>query len=169
MREYTYAEVGATRHEPLPAGYHHARRRERIGHGRAAFDAASHGLMTWAVQRGAGIRVDSTSAEVREGVELLNGVGIGPLRLRAPCRVVWTVEEPRRVGFAYGTLQGHPESGEESLILEIDDHDDVWFTITVFSRAAAWYAKIGGPVTRALQSFATRRYVDAARHLANPQ
>jgi uncharacterized protein (UPF0548 family) len=30
-----------------------------------------------------------------------------------PCRVVYVVDEPRRAGFAYGTLPGHPEIGGE--------------------------------------------------------
>ena len=34
-------------------------------------------------------------------------VHLGPVR--APCRVVYVVDEPDRRGFAYGTLPGHPE------------------------------------------------------------
>lgn len=48
---------------------------------------------------------------------VLPGVGAGPLRLRAPCRVVYTVTESRRRGFAYGTLPGHPECGEEAFVI----------------------------------------------------
>jgi uncharacterized protein (UPF0548 family) len=36
---------------------------------------------------------------------------LGPIRV--PCRVVYVLDEPERRGFAYGTLPGHPESGEE--------------------------------------------------------
>ena len=32
----------------------------------------------------------------------------------APCRVVYVTTEPGQFGFAYGTLQGHPEHGEEA-------------------------------------------------------
>jgi uncharacterized protein (UPF0548 family) len=39
--------------------------------------------------------------------------------------VVWTVDEPNRIGFGYGTLQGHPESGEESFVVSRED-DDSW-------------------------------------------
>jgi uncharacterized protein (UPF0548 family) len=42
--------------------------------------------------------------------------------MRAPCRVIYTITEPRRKGFAYGTLPGHPESGEEAFtISQCDD------------------------------------------------
>ncbi|GAA4732513.1 hypothetical protein GCM10023350_14890 [Nocardioides endophyticus] len=43
--------------------------------------------------------------------------GLGPLALRIPCRVVYVVDEPERAGFAYGTLPGHPETGEELFLL----------------------------------------------------
>ena len=43
--------------------------------------------------------------------------------------VVYVVDEPERVGFAYGTTGDAPESGEESFILEHRDDDTVWLTI----------------------------------------
>ena len=36
--------------------------------------------------------------------------------LQAPCRVVYVIDEPDIRGFAYGTLPGHPESGEERFV-----------------------------------------------------
>jgi uncharacterized protein (UPF0548 family) len=37
--------------------------------------------------------------------------------LRIPCRVVYTVSEADRQDFAYGTLPGHPEQGEEAFVV----------------------------------------------------
>ncbi|WP_222851664.1 DUF1990 family protein [Phytoactinopolyspora mesophila] len=164
-REFTYPEVGSTDDDTLPGGYHHVRLRERIGHGRPAFHAAADGAMTWGVHRGSGLSVDATADRAASGVEVICGVGVGPVRLRFPCRVVWTVEEDNRIGFAYGTLPGHPESGEESFIVEIDDAEAVWFTVTAFSRPAQWYTKLAGPLNRAVQLAAIRRYIKAARRL----
>ena len=62
------------------------------------------------------------------------------------CAVVWALDEPRRRGFAYGTLPGHPECGEESFLIEWDDQDEVWLTITVFSVGATWYTRAVGPL-----------------------
>jgi uncharacterized protein (UPF0548 family) len=57
------------------------------------------------------------------------------------------VDEPHRFGFAYGTLPGHPESGEEAFV--IDDTDQgVVFQIVAFSRPAAALARLGTPVSR---------------------
>lgn len=166
MREFTYTEVGATRSGTLPAGYHHVRRRHRIGVGRAAFEAVADGLMTWQVLLGSGLRVDAAAPRAQVGVNVTTGLGLGPIRLRIPCRVVWTVDDAHQVGFGYGTLPGHPEHGEEAFLVEIDRTEDVWFTVTAFSRPATWYTRLAGPLARLGQSAVTSRYVSAARRLA---
>jgi uncharacterized protein (UPF0548 family) len=165
---FTYPEVGATRDGgPLPAGYHHGRVRRRIGHGRAAFEAAVEGVVTFEVHRSFGLRVVTSEPRAAAGVRVTSTLALGPLRLmQAPCEVVWALDEPHRGGYAYGTLPRHPATGEESFLAELDEHEDVWFTVTAFSRAAAWYAKLGGPLTRAAQDRALHRYVTVARKIA---
>ena len=62
-------------------------------------------------------------------------VHLGPVR--APCRVVYVVDEPDRRGFAYGTLPGHAESGEELFLVRYDPAtDEVYAEVTAFSRHA---------------------------------
>jgi uncharacterized protein (UPF0548 family) len=86
-------------------------------------------------------------------------------RVKAPARVVYVVDEPTRRGFAYGTLPGHPEDGEEAFVVEIADDDSVWIVIRAFSRPARWYWWLVYPVLRMTQEFYTRRYL---RALAGP-
>jgi uncharacterized protein (UPF0548 family) len=86
-------------------------------------------------------------------------------RVKAPARVVYVVDEPTRRGFAYGTLPGHPEDGEEAFIVELADDDSVWMVIRAFSRPSRWYWWLVSPVLRATQEFYTRRYL---RALAGP-
>jgi uncharacterized protein (UPF0548 family) len=71
------------------------------------------------------------------------GLGVGPLRLWAPCEVIWTVTDADEIGFGYGTLPGHPASGEESFVVSIDEADRVWLTVTAFSRPARWFTRAG--------------------------
>src|SRR5690625_4240525 len=147
MTEFTYAEIGATGHPgDLPAGYRHVHRREHVGTGRPQFDVLAERLMSWGIQRGAGMDVTATEHRPIPGADVTSTVSIGPIRIQAPCRVVWTADEQRRVGFAYGTLQGHPQIGEEAFVADIDDSDIVWFTVIAFSRPGTWYTKLGGPV-----------------------
>lgn len=161
---FTYDEVGATS-GVLPAGYRHVRRTRDVATGRIEFDRAVERLMSWQMHRRAGLRVDATTAVVRPGATVVLRLGVGPLRLSAPCRVVRVVDEPRRHGFAYGTLHGHPETGEELFEVALDEADRVRFTITAFSRPATWLSRLGGPVSRRVQDVITDRYVDA---LAGP-
>lgn len=77
--------------------------------------------------------------------------------VKAPCRIIWTAEEPRRAGWAYGTLESHPECGEEVFLIDRTGDGTVWLTVAAFSRPAKWYARAGGPATRGLQHAYARR------------
>ena len=68
------------------------------------------------------------------------------------CRIVYTIDEPRRFGFAYGTLTEHVETGEESFTVEMHpDTGEVWYDIHAFSRPAHPLVKLGYPYGRYLQ------------------
>lgn len=159
--EPTYREIGATA-GVLPDGYRHLRRTVRIGSGPAVFEAAATAVLGWQVQLRAGLRVSASSATAQAGTVVTLGLGLLPLT--APCRVVYVVADLRRRGFAYGTLPGHPESGEESFVVEHQDDDMVSFTITAFSRPATPLARAAGPVGVAVQHWITARYLRALRH-----
>jgi uncharacterized protein (UPF0548 family) len=151
----TYPEVGATAGE-LPAGYRHIRASAVIGTGRDRFERAAAAVTRWGMQRGAGLRVQATTEAAAVGSELM--VRIGPIP--APCRVVYVLDETDRRGFAYGTLAGHPESGEELFAVRYDPVTDaVHAEVVAFSRPATWWSRVGGPVTRLLQRVVTRRYL----------
>ena len=78
--------------------------------------------------------------------------------MSAPCRVVYITDEPDRQGFAYGTLPGHPESGEEAFVIQRADDDTVSFRITAFSTPASDLATLAGPLGRLAQRRMTSRY-----------
>ena len=153
----TYAEVGATA-GPLPAGYHHMQKSAVIGRGRRRFEDAAEAGMRWGMLRGAGLKVEATTEVGAVGSEVI--VHLGPVRV--PCRVVYVVDEPGRRGFAYGTLRGHAESGEELFLVRYDPATDkVYADVTAFSRHATWWSKLGFPVTSVIQRLVTDRYLRA--------
>lgn len=155
QRSLTYPEVGATAGD-LPPGYRHIRASAAIGTGRDRFERAGAEVLRWGMQRGAGLRVQATTQTAAVGTELV--VRIGPIP--APCRVVYVLDEADRQGFAYGTLAGHPESGEELFSVRYDPAtDSVHAEVVAFSRPATWWSRLGGPVTRLLQRVVTRRYL----------
>jgi uncharacterized protein (UPF0548 family) len=129
------------------------------------FDRAAEALLHWKIQQVAGVRLTASTERVEVGAVSLSRLGLGPLGISVPCRVVWMTESADRVGFAYGTLDGHPERGEEAFILTLED-DAVTFSISAFSLPATWYARLGGPVTRTLQRYVTGRYAARLKALA---
>ena len=151
----TYSEVGAT-DGPLPAGYHHVQKSAVIGRGRRRFEEAADKGMRWGMLRGAGLRVEPTSEVAAVGSEVI--VHLGPVR--APCRVVYVVDESDRRGFAYGTLPGHAESGEERFVVRYDPAtDEVYAEVVAFSRHATWWSRLGAPITSVAQRVITERYL----------
>ena len=153
----TYSEVGATA-GPLPAGYHHVQKSAVIGRGRQRFEEAADKGMRWGMLRGAGLRVEATSDVAAVGAEVI--VHLGPVP--APCRVVYVVDEADRRGFAYGTLPGHAESGEERFMVRYDPAtEEVHAEVVAFSRHGTWWSRLGAPVTSVIQRVVTERYLRA--------
>ncbi|MGW6915233.1 DUF1990 family protein [Kitasatospora sp. NPDC054939] len=164
----TYPEVGATRESRLPAGYAHLRRRIHLGHGPEVLERAGRYVLAWGSQLGTGFAVHP-HAPAEPGATVLLRLGLPGLRLPRlviPCRVVWTVDEPDRIGFGYGTLPGHPECGEEGFLVSMDDAGEVWFEVVAFSRLSAWYARLGRPVSVLCQYLAIERYLAAVAAFA---
>ncbi|MDG4669325.1 DUF1990 domain-containing protein [Mycobacterium sp. 236(2023)] len=156
-RALTYSEVGATA-GAMPTGYHHIRKSAVIGRGRERFEQAATEGMRWGMLRGAGLRVEATAPVAAIGAEVL--VHLGPVV--APCRVVYVVDEPDRRGFAYGTLPGHAERGEELFLVRYDPvTEDVHAEVAAFSRHATWWSRLGSPLTSAVQRLITDRYLRA--------
>ncbi|MDB5817528.1 MAG: hypothetical protein JWQ11_1168 [Rhizobacter sp.] len=100
-------------------------------------------------------------SKVELGADVEVGLRLGPLSFKAPCRVVRMVDEPGARGFAYGTLPGHPECGEEAFVVRMGDDDLVRMEITAFSKPARWFSRLGSPVARRVQARITTRYLSA--------
>ena len=76
--------------------------------------------------------------------------------------MVYVVDEPDRRGFAYGTLPGHAESGEEQFVVRYDPAtDEVHAEVVAFSRHATWWSRLGSPVASVAQRVITQRYLRA--------
>lgn len=161
----TYDEVGGTRQRPLPAGYRHLRYHTFVGRGPGAMRDAADAVLEFWMHRAAGVRVTASASRAAPEVQVVTRVGIGPLRMVAPCRVVWVEDEERRAGFGYGTLPGHPAIGEEAFVVELDELNDVWLTITSFSRPGSRLARLAGPLTPVAQRMYAHRCGAALRRL----
>jgi uncharacterized protein (UPF0548 family) len=163
---FTYDEVGATRSGSLPPGYAHGERTARVGNGRAAFDRVTAAVFDWRLQSGIGLRVRASGSPRNPGVVVALTAGLPAFGYDIPCRVVWAQTEGDEQGFGYGSLPGHPESGEECFVVTLRPDGAVVFTTRVFSRLASPLARLGGPASRAVQRAAIEGYVAAAGRAA---
>ena len=148
----------------LPAGHHRIHRSAEIGSGSATFAAAAAAVLTWQVQLGSGVRVRAESPDVREGDVAVVGLGVGPIRVGGPVRVLTVWNGPDRAGFTYATLPGHPESGEESFVVTRGADDVVTLEVSGFSRPAWRLARLASPVVDVIQRRVTDRYIRALDH-----
>lgn len=158
---FTYAAVGGTNAAVLPAGFHHHRFEVDLGADEGdLFDRARHAVDHWAPQQGAGILV-FPHTPVAPDLAMVLSI---PLPVAgwavAPARVAYVVDEPDRGGFAYGTLPGHPERGEEAFIV-VRQGGRVCFQVIAFARPAALITHLGGPVGRAFQVRTINTYLHA--------
>ncbi len=160
----SYHEIGQSTEDHLPNGYYHIEVRTQVGDG-SDFDRAKAGLKSWAVQHGAGAKV-FPDIEVSQDATILVILGLFPVYFIAPCRVVRIVDTPDRYGFAYGTIVGHLESGEELFLVERSG-DRTYFLVRAFSRPGNVLVRLTGPISRAVQKYFTRRYVRAMINLVS--
>ena len=151
---FTYEAVGTTAEMP-PAGYVVDRTRIKLGEGEAVFRLAIAALRRWE-QFNLGWVVEwspNTPIQANEVVAVM-GRAIGLWWLNA-CRIVYVVDESgpiSKFGFAYGTLPGHVESGEERFLIEWDRGENiVRYDILAFSRPNHFLTRLGYPVVRRLQ------------------
>ncbi len=163
---FTYAEVGATRAPELPAGYLPGESTEVVGSGRETFERVAAAILDWTPQRSVGLRVRATGSPGQVGTVVVLTAGLPRFGYDIPCRVVWASTTGDERGYAYGTLPGHPESGEECFTVRLTDAGDVVVSIRVFSRLATPAARLLPPVARFVQGLATRRYLSSLRRAA---
>jgi uncharacterized protein (UPF0548 family) len=157
----SYDEIGAT-FGVRPAGYRHADDCLVLGTGDPTFERAVLGLRDWRAHRGTGITVVPDAAPIAVGTTVALALPLLGVHTLAACRIVAVVDDVTRFGFAYGTLTGHPERGEEAFVVERDG-DIVRFRISAFSREADVLARLGAPVARLIQGRVTRAYLTALR------
>ena len=85
----------------------------------------------------------------------------GRYRADAEARVIFLIEDPRRVGFALGTVGDSVVSGEELFLLEWRDNDEVWFTVRAFDRPVALLYRLFPAMVRQRRRELFSRYLRA--------
>jgi uncharacterized protein (UPF0548 family) len=162
---FNYAEVGRSL-GPTPAGYVANHGRVRLGRGEETFKKAIEALRNWKMFDLDWVSLCWPEVDIEAGTTvatLARHFGFWSLH---PARIVFLVddddERTRRSGFAYGTLQGHGERGEETFIIEqLRADDSVWYDLRSFSRPGQRLTTLGYPIARMLQKRFARESTQA--------
>lgn len=155
--DFSYPETGQSE-GGSPAGYDLDHNRVRLGEGEGDYAAACEALRGWRMFPGPWTRIEPARAPLENGTVVAMLARIYGLWWLNACRIVYLVNEPgppRRFGFAYGTLPGHVECGEERFVVELHADGGVWYDLRAFSRPRYWLVRLAKPLARGLQ----RRFV----------
>jgi uncharacterized protein (UPF0548 family) len=168
---FSYREVGASQREILPSGYNLDRNEIVLGSGQTTYESAKRALRAWKMFDIDWLRVFPESGEIEKDTLVAvvpSHFGFSSINL---CRIIYVFESPTAYGFAYGTLTEHAEKGEERFTVSWNPPDDsVRYEIVAFSKPRALLARLGYPLSRAMQKkFAQASLAAMARAVAADQ
>jgi len=143
------------RYEGIAEAVHHA-----------GFDRVREAILTYTFfppDRVTG-HVDAPDGRVAPGTTIVQRIRVGIVGFESGTRVIDVRDGSDEVGrrfvrFSYATLEGHPEAGIATFSASETGTGDVLLAIVTRSRASAWWARLGWPVTRALQLQTNRRVI----------
>ena len=171
---FTYAEVGATRFDPVeaPRGFTLDHNRVLLGNGIELYERAVEALKQWRQFDLGWVTLVPQGVKLeKDAIVAVKARAVSTWSLSA-CRVVYTINEQgpvRRFGFAYGTLPDHVERGEERFLIEWNPLDNsVWYDILAFSQPRHPLVRLGSPVARRLQKRFARDSLAVMKSISNP-
>ena len=163
----TYEPVGCTC-SGAPRGFARDEYEVQLGHGSAVFEAACDAIGRWKMFS-PDVVIVGDECPLHVGAEVVLGVRCFGVWEYGACRTVYTIDQQgpqQRRGFAYGTLPGHVESGEERFEICWDHADDsVWFRVTAISHPVHPLAWAIYPLARFFQKRFARSMLRTMREV----
>jgi len=150
-KTYTYPEVGATKTNEQFAHYDNDNNQVIIGKGAEVWQKAKCALKNWQQFPLPWTKIYPNTTALEEGEVVVVLFRLFGIWWRNSAKIVYAFDEPNRFGFAYGTLPGHIETGEEVFWVEKDAEGVVSYHIKAFSTPRFWLARIAYPVARFFQ------------------
>ena len=148
---FTYPEVGATKTGEKLAHYDHDDNQVILGKGEMVWQKAKSALCNWQQFSLPWTKIYPNTTELKEGQVVVILFRLFGIWWRNSAKIVYAFDEPNRFGFAYGTLPGHIEMGEEVFWIERDRVGVVSYHIKAFSTPRFWLARIAYPIARFFQ------------------
>ena len=162
----TYWERAATLWKRMPAGYTHDEEFVFLGQGEGVWLLAKQAIANWTMFPTRFTKV-LNATQPKEGHQVITMVRLLGLWWAMPARIVYTINESNRFGFAYGTLPGHAEQGEELFSVERDAEANVFYRLRAMSRPAFWPIRLFPRYARIQQARFRRASILAMRNAVN--
>jgi len=164
--DVTYKEVGQSFSDVCPSGYQPGHYVMELGKSEGTFERAVAALEAWGSHQTRWTKVFPEFPSIVVGESVIVMIGFNTLSIAAPCRIVRVVDDEDRFGFAYGTLPGHPEQGEESFLITRSSDGSVTFVIKSFSRPQGKALRLASPISQLIQSRVTKQYLNAMENFS---
>ncbi|MBK6994417.1 MAG: DUF1990 domain-containing protein [Lewinellaceae bacterium] len=148
---YSYVAVGSTQNETPVLGFDNDFNFIALGQGEAVWEAAKEAIRQWKMFPGGWACIWPERTPLREGEVVAMLAKVMGLWWLNSCRIVYVIDNQDKFGFAYGTLPGHAECGEELFMVEKTPDGTVRYVLKAFSRPRVWLARLGYPIARAYQ------------------
>jgi uncharacterized protein (UPF0548 family) len=148
---YSYPEKGRSLEEQPVAGYDNDLNIIELGQGDAVWLAAKEAVRYWKMFPGEWAYIEPDAPPIFKDETVAMVARVMGLWWLNSCRIVYVIDNEHQFGFAYGTLPGHVECGEELFIVEKDEAGRVRYRLRAFSRPRFWLARLAYPVARAYQ------------------
>lgn len=150
-RPFSYPEVGHTKNENPVPGYDNDFNFIELGRGKAVWQAAKEAVRQWKMFPGGWACIFPDDTPIREGETVAMSARVLGFWWLNSCRIVYVVDNESQFGFAYGTLPGHVECGEELFMVEKMPDGLVRYVLKAFSKPRFWMARLGYPLARRYQ------------------
>ncbi len=148
---FSYPAVEHTRSDaPLP-GFDNDFNTQVMGQGDAAWEAAKEAIRRWKMFPGGWAYVTPQPLPIRKGEVVAMAARVLGIWWLNSCRIVYVIDNEHQFGFAYGTLPGHVECGEELFMVEKLADGSVRYVLKAFSKPRHWMARLGYPLARVYQ------------------
>ncbi len=151
LTHYNYKEQFGTAQEKNIIGYNNDQYEIYLGEGEEVWKTAKQILDNWQQFPSSWTKIYSPQKGFATNDTVLVLFRLFGIWWKNAARVVYTIDEVNRYGFAYGTLQQHVEKGEERFLIWRNEKGQVYYQIKAFSRPNYWYVKLGKPIARFFQ------------------
>ena len=103
----------------------------------------------------------SGAALLQPGDSGIQRIRVAGIQFQAPIRVISVLDEPDAHTVTFGSLEGHPEKGEERMRVTISEDESVYFELRVVWAPDAWWLHPTMPWFKRIQRTHHDRFMSA--------